>query len=63
MTLAEVRINTNQEKASDGHTIRIYDIWTEGEHTAGDFEADKSDQLNISESIGGNLKVGIDVFE
>lgn len=34
LTLVGVRVNTDQLKGADGHTIRIYDIWTEGTYEA-----------------------------
>jgi len=33
LTNVEIRINVEQLKGADGHTIRIYDIWTEGTYT------------------------------
>ena len=35
LSLVKVRINTEQLKGADGHTVRIYDIWTEGTYTGG----------------------------
>lgn len=35
LALVGVRVNTDQLKGADGHTIMIYDVWTEGEYEPG----------------------------
>jgi len=35
LTLVQVKVTSVQNKGADGHTVRIYDVWTEGEYTAG----------------------------
>ena len=35
LTQVQVKVVSNQTKNPDGHNVRIYDVWTEGEYTAG----------------------------
>lgn len=56
LTQVQIRLNIVQEKGSDGHTVRIYDVWTEGEYTAGATAVDGSDPATATEITGPTIQ-------